>query len=472
MDNVHWGVAPTWSNLALAVPVAMLAYTGVETVSNLAEEVRDPVAQRPERLQARRRRRLRDLLHAARGSRSRRCRWSSSTASTRRCSACRRRRAATRTTRCSASSRTSGSDGRLLDATEIYVGVLAATILFIATNAGVIGASRITYSMASYRQLPERLPPPPPALQDAVALDRRLRAGSRRSIVILPGDTTFLGTLYSFGATLSFTVAHASLVRAARKRQPERRRSRSARGRTCACAASTGRCSRSSAGSRPAISWLVIVVQNPATRWAGLGWLAVGLAFYVVYRRRVVRAPLTRDRARARARAPAEARRVPATRSFRSSTVPASDEAMEVAARLAAERRRASIVACTVLEVPLDLPLDAELREAEERADAAARRGARDRRLVRRRRRHAHRPRASRRPGDRRRGGRAERRDRRRGRAARSGAGRARSSARRSTSSSSTRPCRVMVAAAQAALSVTRALGARARRRSASRSSR
>ena len=42
-SNVHWGVAPTWGNLAVAIPVAMLAYTGVETVSNLAEEARDPV---------------------------------------------------------------------------------------------------------------------------------------------------------------------------------------------------------------------------------------------------------------------------------------------------------------------------------------------------------------------------------------------------------------------------------------------
>ena len=42
-SNIHWGVAPTWSNLAIAIPVAMLAYTGVETVSNLAEEARDPV---------------------------------------------------------------------------------------------------------------------------------------------------------------------------------------------------------------------------------------------------------------------------------------------------------------------------------------------------------------------------------------------------------------------------------------------
>ena len=65
VDNVHLGVAPTWGNLAIAIPVAMLAYTGVETVSNLAEEVRDPVKNVPERLQARRARGLRDLLHAA-----------------------------------------------------------------------------------------------------------------------------------------------------------------------------------------------------------------------------------------------------------------------------------------------------------------------------------------------------------------------------------------------------------------------
>ena len=42
VDNIHWGVAPTWSDFALADPVAMLAYTGVETVSNLAEEAREP----------------------------------------------------------------------------------------------------------------------------------------------------------------------------------------------------------------------------------------------------------------------------------------------------------------------------------------------------------------------------------------------------------------------------------------------
>ena len=64
-SNVHWGVAPTWGNFALAIPVAMIAYTGIETVSNLAEEARDPTTDDPGVDPARRGRRVRDLLHAA-----------------------------------------------------------------------------------------------------------------------------------------------------------------------------------------------------------------------------------------------------------------------------------------------------------------------------------------------------------------------------------------------------------------------
>src|SRR5439155_24316883 len=47
--------------------------------------------------------------------------------------------------------------GPLQHAGEIYVGLLAATILFIATNAGIIGVSRLVYSMGLHRQLPDRL---------------------------------------------------------------------------------------------------------------------------------------------------------------------------------------------------------------------------------------------------------------------------------------------------------------------------
>ena len=43
VSNVHLGVAPTWSHFLLAIPIAMIAYTGIETVSNLSEEARDPL---------------------------------------------------------------------------------------------------------------------------------------------------------------------------------------------------------------------------------------------------------------------------------------------------------------------------------------------------------------------------------------------------------------------------------------------
>src|SRR3954447_11081237 len=100
-----------------------------------------------------------------------------------------------------------GLHGSVLSAAKIYVGILAATILFIATNAGVIGASRITYAMASYRQLPEvfrRLHPKfkTPWLSIVVF------AGLISIATLLPGKVKFLGTMYSFGAMLSFTIAH------------------------------------------------------------------------------------------------------------------------------------------------------------------------------------------------------------------------------------------------------------------------
>ncbi len=38
IDNVHLGVAPTWKNFLVAIPVGMIAYTGIETISNMAEE--------------------------------------------------------------------------------------------------------------------------------------------------------------------------------------------------------------------------------------------------------------------------------------------------------------------------------------------------------------------------------------------------------------------------------------------------
>src|SRR5204862_7738303 len=40
--GISLGVSPSWHQIAFALPLAMLAYTGLETVANLAEETRRP----------------------------------------------------------------------------------------------------------------------------------------------------------------------------------------------------------------------------------------------------------------------------------------------------------------------------------------------------------------------------------------------------------------------------------------------
>jgi basic amino acid/polyamine antiporter, APA family len=253
-------------------------------------------------------------------------------------------------------------EGPLLDALEIYVGVLAATILFIATNAGVIGASRITYSMATYRQLPEVFRRLHPRLKTPW-LALVVFAGIAPILILLPGDVNFVGTLYSLGATLSFTVAHVALVRI---RMADRNRAEPPpyaarpnlhlRGVEWPVFAIVG-------GVATGISFLVIVAQNPTTRWVGLGWLVVGLVGYAVYRRNFVRATV-----RETTKAP-PAFGAALALEYRRIIVPIvpgrpSDDALDVACRLAAERG-ARVVAMTVVEVPRELPLDAQLPEHE-----------------------------------------------------------------------------------------------------------
>jgi APA family basic amino acid/polyamine antiporter len=352
-SNIHWGVAPTWRQFLLAIPVAMIAYTGIETVSNLAEEARDPAKNIPRSIQ---------FVAIAVFVIYFTLPWIALSALP--------------VTKVNGEYQTLlglpppegfsndpvlglvknlGVSGGFESVLEVYVGVLAATILFIATNAGVIGASRITYAMASYRQLPEVFR----------RLHRRFKtpyisllffAGIIPVIVLLPGKTDFLGTMYSFGAMLSFTVAHAAVV-ALRRKQPDAelvfraRPNLRWRGVDWPLFALFG-------GLATGLSWLVVVVQEDATRWAGLGWLLAGFITYTLYRRRL-REPLTET-----IRAPIVIGPAIALE-YRNVLVPVvwrreSEAAVDLACRLAAERG-GSIVALTVIEVPLELPLDATL---------------------------------------------------------------------------------------------------------------
>src|SRR5262249_59230122 len=101
-----------------------------------------------------------------------------------------------------------GLSSGLTELLRYYVGILAAVILLIATNAGLIGVSRLTYSMGQHRQLPERLRAVHPTFRTPwIAI---LVFSAIASITLIPGQTDLLATMYSFGAMLSFTVAHVS----------------------------------------------------------------------------------------------------------------------------------------------------------------------------------------------------------------------------------------------------------------------
>ena len=282
--NVHWGVAPTWANFALAVPVAMIAYTGIETVSNLAEEARDPRRSIPASI------RLVAIAVFAIYFTLPLVALSALPVY--------KDAAGEYVTKLGLPPARGGYindpvlglvdnlglHGFVLDAAQVYVGVLAATILFIAANAGVIGASRITYSMSSYRQLPEVFRRLHPRFKTPW-LALIVFAGVFSCLFMLPGNVDFIGRMYAFGAMLSFTIAHFSVIQMRRKPPPveepyRMRPNLRVRGVDWPLFAILG-------GAATAVAWLVVVVQDAPTRYAGLGWLAAGFVFYAIYRRRL-----------------------------------------------------------------------------------------------------------------------------------------------------------------------------------------
>src|SRR5829696_4680537 len=157
VENVELGVAPTWKNFLLAIPIGMIAYTGIETVSNMAEEAKDAPATIPGAIN-----RVRIAVYAI-----------YFTLPAVALSALPVERDPVTGEHYTLLGRPEDEGGfagdpilgvvkqidlgPLQGAGELYVGLLAATILFIATNAAIIGVSRLVYSMGLHRQVPDRL---------------------------------------------------------------------------------------------------------------------------------------------------------------------------------------------------------------------------------------------------------------------------------------------------------------------------
>jgi APA family basic amino acid/polyamine antiporter len=353
VDNVDFGSHPTLTDFLIAIPVGMVAYTGIETISNLAEEARDFGRTIPRAMGA--------VVVAVIAIYA----FLPAVA----LSAMPVENGQTELAGAYAGDPILGvvaniELGSLQRAAEVYVGVLAATILFIAANAGLIGVSRLTYSMGQYRQLPQRLRQLHPRFRTPyVAI---VVFGFVACLTILPGQAEFLGTVYAFGAMLSFTIAHLAVI-GLRMREPDRERPYRGpgeirfRGRTLPLFAVFG-------GLGTGIAWVVVTVLNLETLAAGSAWLAIGMATYVGYRRR--QGLTLYQTSRIVLPKPVVEREV----EYESVLVAFEDEqydpeAVATAVKLAARRRRGIHVVVTIT-MPASVPIDAAVPELEARAQA------------------------------------------------------------------------------------------------------
>jgi APA family basic amino acid/polyamine antiporter len=265
--------------------------------------------------------------------------------------------------------------GWLGDALKYTVAGLAAVTLVAAANGAMLGLSRLAYSLATNRQIPSaigRLHP-----RHGTPYVVILIAAALACALVVPGNLDFLVGIYAFGALLAFLIAHLAIC-VLRYREPDRPRpyaiplSVRIRGGDLPLPAALG-------ALLSAAAFATLLVFHEGARYLGIAWMVAGLALYVIYRTTQGK-PLTR-----RVVVPESAlRSEPLEIEYGSILVPIfgtplDDDIVQTAGRLAADDNvdgdadaGAVIEALWVIEVPLSLPLDARLPDAQiKRARAA-----------------------------------------------------------------------------------------------------
>ena len=269
----------------------------------------------------------------------------------------------------------------LADLLRHVVAVLACLTLVAAAQSAMLGLSRLAFSLATNRQIPSAIGRlhPTRATPFVVIAIAAVLAGA----LALTKDLEFLVGIYAFGALLAFTLAHASIV-VLRYSEPSRRRPYRMPFNVAVGGASLPL--PAVAGAVVSfLAWISVIVFHEGARYVGFGWMLFGLAVYVIYRTTEEK-PLFK-----RVRVPQEAlqQRVRRDADYGSILVPLmgtalDDDIVQTAGRLASDERldeadrgdaTATIEALWVFEVPMALPIDARLPDAQlEGARAALRR--------------------------------------------------------------------------------------------------
>jgi basic amino acid/polyamine antiporter, APA family len=355
-SQVHLGSAPTWSGLIFALTITTIAFTSVESASGLAGEVK-----------------------AGRGSLRRLIASGTATVVVAYVGV-----ALVAVTAFPLPGGVSGhhfSHAPVLDVLRemhphwlsqvlVYaIGAVAAGTLVGAADSAMHGLSRLAYSLTTNRQIPSGLGRLHPRRSTPYLFI--LLAGLMAGALVVPESLDFLLGIYAFGAMLAFTIAHLSVVKL---RYSEPHRDRPYR---------TPFSVRLRGGELPLLAvlgavvcsagWVATIVVHEPARYVGLGWVLGGLTLYVFYRRADETSLLRR------VTVPIEALRAEQLpeREYGSILVPLSgtrldEDIVQTAALLVAgkptddaELDTSTIEAVWIFEMPMSLPLDARLPEAQ-----------------------------------------------------------------------------------------------------------
>ena len=363
VNNVHLGVAPTWKNFIIAIPVGMIAYTGIETISNMAEEAKDEAHTIPAAIKG--------VVIAVFAIYAALPAVALSALPVR----CVGNHCQTLLGVSEEKGGFAGDPvlgivkalhlGPLQHAGEVYVGLLAATILLIATNAGIIGVSRLVYSMGLHRQVPDQLRQLHPRFRTPwIGI---IVFGGIACVTLIPGQADFLGNMYAFGAMLSFTIAHLSVIRL-RIKEPNRERPYRGPG-TIRVAGRELPLFAVLGGLGTFFAFVTVTALHLAVAAAGIGWLAIGVVVYIVYRHGQGLDLVTTTKVaipRPATETEAEYESVLVAFDEHGGYVP---EVMATAARLAARRRRGIHVLVTI-SVPATSPIAAAMPAQEAAAQS------------------------------------------------------------------------------------------------------
>ena len=354
------GTSPTWHELAFALPLAMLAYTGLETIANYAEEVRSPGRDLPRSLFGA----IGSVVlvyvlialvglsafPAPHGTTALGSEWL---------------RSPIMGIVAALQTHVPHWFGPVL---RVYVGLTGALVLLAAATTSVSGFGRLAYSLGEHGQLPGafgRLHRRTLVAPASVVAASGIAIGLIVGTAFLNNEITFLASLFSFGVLLAFTAAQLAVIKL-RVTQPELRRpfrvplGIRVRGATIPLPSVVGALATSAV-------FVAAMATHIGARYGGPAWLLGGLVVYLLVRRSRGAGLLEHVVAAGEQELP-EAE-------FSKILVPMKlgqigEEMVATAVKLAQERN-AAVETLFVIRVPLELPLDAPMPDVEEQAAAS-----------------------------------------------------------------------------------------------------